>query len=215
MTPVTDLLAPVCSCEWTGDRQYAGHYPGALDPGDDAPQGLQVHVARVSGPPTDRRTRAWRRAGRRLHGGGCGDVVPVRSCEIRCSHEDARCPVGSAVARNLPETRPCDATCNTASPGSATAGEVRRCGAIRWRMRARAVAALPSYSRSRWFEPNHAHQMKQQVNGSEPRHHHASWMVIAAWGHPGPLHPVLDPSHSEPRREREAVHLKDRRGLHR
>ena len=61
---------------------------------------------------------------------------------------------------------------------------------------------LTSHGRSRWFEPNHAHQTKQQVNGSAPRLHHTSWMVIAAWGpRRGHSNLVLDPSHSGPRRE--------------
>jgi hypothetical protein len=35
------------------------------------------------------------------------------------------------------------------------------------------VAALPSHGRSRWFEPNHAHQTEEQVNGSALMHHQA------------------------------------------
>jgi hypothetical protein len=46
---VGGLRLPVIDSEWTGDRQDAGHHQNGLDPGGDAPEGLEVHAARVPG----------------------------------------------------------------------------------------------------------------------------------------------------------------------
>jgi hypothetical protein len=96
MIAVAGLVLPIIDSEWTGDRQHAGHHQGALDPGGDAPKGLQVHAARVPKAPTDRRQPGLEgvRADR-LHG-GCG-VLGFRSSEVRClpalgPHDRGRAP---------------------------------------------------------------------------------------------------------------------------
>src|SRR5918999_377029 len=54
MIAVASLLLHVIGWEWTRDPQETGHDQGALDPGGDAPDGLQVHAPRVPKVPTDR-----------------------------------------------------------------------------------------------------------------------------------------------------------------
>jgi hypothetical protein len=64
MVAVAGLLLPVIDSEWTGDRQHAGHHQNALDPGGDAPEGSQVHAARVAKVPNrPALARAWRACG--------------------------------------------------------------------------------------------------------------------------------------------------------
>jgi hypothetical protein len=55
MIAVARPLFPNIDCQWSGDRQHAGHHPGALDPGGDASEASQVHGPRVPKAPTDRR----------------------------------------------------------------------------------------------------------------------------------------------------------------
>jgi hypothetical protein len=47
MIAVAGLVLPIIDSEWIDDLQHAGHHQGALDPGGEAPKGLQVHAARV------------------------------------------------------------------------------------------------------------------------------------------------------------------------
>ena len=84
MIAVAGPLVPVIDAEWIGDPLHAGHHQGALDPGGDASNGLPVHAPRVPKAPTDWSHPALDgvRADR-LHG-GCGDVLGVRSSELRC-----------------------------------------------------------------------------------------------------------------------------------
>jgi hypothetical protein len=44
-------LLPLIDSEGIGDPPHAGHYQGALDPGGDVAEGLQVHASRVSKAP--------------------------------------------------------------------------------------------------------------------------------------------------------------------
>jgi len=54
MIAVAGLVLPIIDSEWIDDLQHAGHHQGALDPGGDAPKGLQVHATRVPKASTGR-----------------------------------------------------------------------------------------------------------------------------------------------------------------
>jgi hypothetical protein len=66
--------------------------------------------------------------------------------------------VPSLLASNLPARPPRHATCSTTRPLVTMTVELQRCLATHGGGEVQKVAALPSHGRSRWFEPNHAHQ---------------------------------------------------------
>ena len=94
-------------------------------------------------------SRMWSRACRD-DGAGVRGKTTTQGC--------ARSQARMVVVSNLSARQPCDAVRSRMSPRLVSADELGRCGAKHGAGEQRVGAALASHGRSRWFEPNHAHQ---------------------------------------------------------